>query len=245
VTLLDQTLLINVAAGLGVAGAVYLSDLAHRPQDRWFLVVGAIPFWPIYLPVLLARRGAAATDGPNHATAPDALDLAISQVDAELIAALESLDGWISDVLTRERDRLKELRTAWDTQAGRIREIDRLLAQPEGDGSPPEGSNERLRQSEEARRQNMDRLRSLRQKSYDDLIATLAWVRALVSLIHVAKFTGQPAARAEELVAQIAATVEGVAEIRSEEECPLILKTDPSQFFGSKNAPIPHDMGAK
>ncbi len=48
-------------------------------------------------------------------------------------------------------------------------------------------------------------------------MGTLAWVRELVSMIHLAKFTGAPAARAEELVAQIAAAVEGISAVTWQE----------------------------
>ncbi len=58
----------------------------------------------------------------------------------------------------------------------------------------------------------------MRERTYQDLIATLAWVRELVSMIHLAKFTGAPASRAEELVAQIAAAVEGVSAMTWQEE---------------------------
>jgi hypothetical protein len=46
-----------------------------------------------------------------------------------------------------------------------------------------------------------------------DLVGTPAWVRELVTVIHLAKFSGPPAARAEELVAQIAASVQGLSEV--------------------------------
>ena len=69
-------------------------------------------------------------------------------------------------------------------------------------------TNSPLRQ---ARRNNVERLKRVRQRAYEDLFGTLAWVRELVSMIHLAKFTGAPASRAEELVAQIAATVEGLS----------------------------------
>ena len=48
-------------------------------------------------------------------------------------------------------------------------------------------------------------------------MGTLAWVRELVSMIHLAKFTGAPASRAEELVAQIAAAVEGISAVTWQE----------------------------
>ena len=82
----------------------------------------------------------------------------------------------------------------------------------------PEVLNERVRQSREARRQNIERLRQVRQRAHEDLMGSLAWVRELVSMIHLAKFTGAPAARAEELVAQIAAAVEGLSEVTWREE---------------------------
>ena len=71
----------------------------------------------------------------------------------------------------------------------------------------------RRSQSELARRANFERLRRVRRHAYDDLMGTLAWVRELVSMIHLAKFTGAPASRAGELVAQIAAAVEGVSAV--------------------------------
>ncbi len=66
--------------------------------------------------------------------------------------------------------------------------------------------------------QNIERLRLVRQRVYDDLLGNLAWVRELVSMIHLAKFTGAPASRAEELVAQIAAAIEGLSDLTWREE---------------------------
>jgi len=182
------------------------------------------------------------------------MSAAISQVDAELEAALNSLDGWAEDVLARERDRIRELRATWIAQADRIREMDHLLAvlaptltsaptltllsqsetrvearvETRGIGAEPEllmkGSYQdspaknRLLQSQEACQHNINRLRLVRQRTYEDLLSNLAWVRELVSMIHLAKFTGAPASRAEELVAQIAAAVEGLADVTWRED---------------------------
>jgi hypothetical protein len=45
------------------------------------------------------------------------------------------------------------------------------------------------------------------------LLGTLAWVRELLSLLHLARFTGAPPARAEELLAQATAASQGLAEV--------------------------------
>ena len=210
-TLFGQTLILYLVIGVAVAGAVYLTT---GPR-RWFRAATAVPFWPVYLPLLLTR---AAANGPGPSDAatggPDEWSAAIERTDRELAAALGSLDGWAEDVLARERGRIRDLRTAWLSQARRIREMDRLLAQPEfaGDADDaPAPPDDRLRASRAARRQNVDRLCGLRQRAADDLARSLAWVRELVSMIQLAKFSGAPAARAEELVAQIAAAVEGLS----------------------------------
>jgi len=206
--------------------ALLVSEKLQSRTERWFSVATALPFWPFYVPVLLAREQNAA---PRPATgSPDAMAAAIGQVDAELEAALNSLDGWAEDVLAREKDRIRELREAWYIQANRVREMDRLFDTGFdrlmlGDRARNEESrkapvNNRLALSEEACRQNIERLRCVRRRAYDDLMGSLAWVRELVSMIHLAKFTGAPASRAEELVAQIAAAVEGLSDLTWREE---------------------------
>jgi hypothetical protein len=225
-SLFGQTLILYLVVGAGVAGAVYLTARAGGRPGHWFLVATAVLFWPLYLPMLLSSaRTAESSDAPP--APPDELTVAISQVDAELAAALGSLDGWAEEVLIREKVRLRDLSAAWLAQARRIREMDRVLAQPEYAGEdfselPPapqvSAAGDRLQSCRQARRQNVERLRRLRQRAYDDLMGSLAWVRELVSMIHLAKFSGAPAARAEELVAQIAAAVEGLSELTWQEE---------------------------
>jgi hypothetical protein len=225
--IVGPTILIYLLIGVGVAVALSVSQKPRTRAEYWFTVTTAVPFWPFYIPMLLANEQTIPVHKVTHEPPPpkDEMAVAIAQVDAELEAALNSLDGWASDVLSRERDRIHELRTAWTTQSERIREMDRLLQDP-GASSPVDeigtvmssGTAERLRRSQQVRRQNFERLRQVRRRAYEDLMATLAWVRELVSMIHLAKFTGAPAARAEELVAQIAAAVEGLSELTWQDE---------------------------
>jgi hypothetical protein len=219
-----QLLLVYLMAGTGVAGAVYLSDRSPHAGARAFRVLTALFFWPLYLPVLLAPqtiRPDALPPEDQPLPPVDELAHVISQVNAELDGALHSLDGWAEGVLAREKDRLRELRTAWMTQADRIRAMDRVLARQElvrlPDHPLPQQVNgaisARLHASQEVIRQNHDRLKQVRRRALEDLLGTVAWVRELVSMIHLAKFTGAPVSRAEELVAQIAAAVEGLSAV--------------------------------
>jgi len=223
---LTETILFYLLFGAGIATAVALRRRRGMPAGRLFEIGTAFFFWPLYLPILLARPAPAFSEQPPTerppAGAPDELAAAISQVEAELETALDSLDGWAENVLAREHDRFAELRAAWRSQAERIGQLDRLLAAASasadagtGDAARDEkaGGNLRIQRSEQARRENFERLHTVRARLHDDLMGTLAWVRELVSMIHLAKFTGAPASRAEELVSQIATAVEGLSKV--------------------------------
>ncbi len=212
---LSETMLFYFLIGLAVAVAVWIAAV-DRPNQRLFRAVTAVLFWPLYVPMLLT---------PEHVQEPrqdptpppaDELSGKIAEVERELDAAFSSLDGWAEDALSRERDRIVELRSAWNSQADRIREMDHLLAnsyvstQVDDEQDRP---SDLIHQSEQARRDNFARLHQVRDRAYKDLTTTLARVRELVSLIHLAKFTGAPASRAEQLVIEIAASVQGLSEV--------------------------------
>jgi hypothetical protein len=213
--------------GFGVATAVFLSDSRRARMLPVFRLASAVLFWPLYVPILLAsaRPGAQPEVAPSQSDR-DAMSRAISQVEAELETALKSLDGWVEDVLAHEAGRFHELSTAWRASADRIREMDRLLTKTEPADLPAapavagEGASERYHHSEQSRRANLARLRDVRNQAFEDLMGTLAWVRELVSMIHLAKFTGAPASRAEELVAQIAAAIEGISAVTWQDRGP-------------------------
>jgi hypothetical protein len=215
------TTIFYLVIGAGVATAVFLAEEGRSPAGRGLRAATATIFWPLFLPILLAGpRPQPASAGSGADEPRDELTEAIARVEAELDAAFSSLDGWAEDVLAHEAGRLRELRTALTAQATRIREMDRLLdgaeTEPAGPIATAPATAEaggRRSQSELARRANFERLGRVRRHAYDDLMGTLAWVRELVSMIHLAKFTGAPASRAGELVAQIAAAVEGVSAV--------------------------------
>ncbi len=228
--------LLYLLVGGGVAAAVYLSDLPRTPGERTFQVATAPVFWPLYLPLLLARPGAPPSDAVAAGSDQDDLATAIAQADAELaaalasfrdwaedltsrpaperwvLAALDTLDGWADGVLAREQSRIEELRRAWNVQARRIREMDRVLAATAAEEA---SQTDRFPRSREARREVLERLRAVREQTYDELLVSLDRVRELASRIHLARFTGAPPSRAEELITQIAAAIEGLSSISS------------------------------
>ena len=226
------TIFFYLMIGVGIAMALGVSDETGSSKDKIFERLTAPFFWPIYIPVLLANRSAVPViDGKK--TRPrvnDGMSQLIGQVESELETAFGSLEGWAQHVFVDERNRITELKVAWHQQADRIRELDQLLevtskeavtSEPDPNPTPhansadqtqgPSAENQtRIANCEQTRRENLAKLKAVRTQMYDNLMSTLAWVRELVTMIHLAKYTGAPASRAEELVRQIASAVEGL-----------------------------------
>ncbi len=234
---LTTTLLFYLLFGGAVAAAANLAPDADRSGPRWFRTMTSVVFWPLYLPALLQRPAnpiGKATDGGCSGTSPgeeiaarDEISAAIHQVESELDLALNSLGGWSDGVLAREQHRFEELRLAWHTQAEKIRDLDRILGHlvPTDTvaNAPAAKPGDRIATSNMARQANITRLHALRDQLHVDLMNTLAWVRELVTMIHLAKYTGAPASRAEELVMQIATSIEGLSEVAAwrGDDCPM------------------------
>lgn len=200
---LAETTLFYLLAGAAIGAAELLRRDGVGPVERAFRTGAALLFWPVFLPPLLARPAAA----PAPTTLPDdEMATAIERVGRELATAFSDIDGWAGEALAGATARLPELRRALDAQAHRVRDIDRVLREAAENGSPPAAG--RAAKSETSRRENVARLRETRERTREDLMGTLAWIRELVSMIHLARFTGAPPSRAEELVRQIADAVE-------------------------------------
>jgi hypothetical protein len=216
---LASTMVLYFMLGVGVAGALLVREGLQGAAGGVRLAIACV-FWPLYVPVLLAPQPSARDNAPDAVESNDATGdpilAEIARVESELESALRTLDGWAEGALALEDARFDELSNAWRVQAQRIQELGDLLNASEEQSSVPDDPMlppDSIRQSVRARRDNIERLRQLHQRMQNDLLGNLAWVRELVTLIHLAKYTGAPASRAEELVAQIAAAVEGLSEV--------------------------------
>jgi hypothetical protein len=201
---LGPTLVLYLIVGVAVAVALYLTDRPRPGGERTLRLGTALPFWPFYLPILLSRPSSAPISTADEWTRT------LTMVERELDLALSALNDWIG-IAEEPRRRVEKLREAWTEQAERLREMDRLLARPEyaaAEEDPLIAAAPEVRQSLAARHQNVECLRQVRRKAEADLLASLAWVRELVSRIHLARFTDAPTSRGEEILAALAAGVE-------------------------------------
>ena len=126
--MLGPTVVLYAVVGAGVAAAVYLSP--GMVSGRRVNVLLAIPFWPLYLPLLLARPRTDVTPGTDSLP-DDKMTAAILQVDGELSTVLSTLDGWAVEVRADEKERLALLRDA-PVSPGGAHSLDGPSAGPAG-----------------------------------------------------------------------------------------------------------------
>src|SRR5947209_3849646 len=99
---LGTTGILYLLIGVGVAVAV--AARGGSGSELAFRVLAAIPFWPLFVPLLLSAKETAWPPEAGVTPPPcDELSTAIAQADTELEGALGSLDGWAEHVLSRER----------------------------------------------------------------------------------------------------------------------------------------------
>src|SRR5438132_6696546 len=101
--LLVETAIFYLLLGGAVAVAVFIRGRTTPGHTLGLHVAAACLFWPLFLPVLLAQPSADDVNGDTKTQSSrsdrDAMAAAISQVETELDAALEGLDGWAENVL--------------------------------------------------------------------------------------------------------------------------------------------------
>jgi hypothetical protein len=111
-SLLLETAIFYSLIGCGVAVAIFVRGDARSQLATLAPSVCAIVFWPLFVPMLLASSPSdTLTEHNGHSPQPptdDSMTAAINQVETELDAALEGLDGWAENVLADESPRLEE-----------------------------------------------------------------------------------------------------------------------------------------
>ena len=104
--LLLETAIFYGLIGCGVAVAIYVRGETRSNVATLATCTAAAMFWPLFIPTLLSTNDTSdavnAADEMLPLAATDPITAAINQVEAELDAALDGLDGWAENVLASE-----------------------------------------------------------------------------------------------------------------------------------------------
>lgn len=213
----SETCLFYLVIGLAVAVAVWTRwpQTGSRSARGWN-AVAAVLFWPVYLPILLVPTEEIPEEALPAETGQTPVHFyRIETVKHELQEALAFVSRKARSPFHDDAGRFDELFTAWEAQARRIGQLDRILStsQAELPASIPADHSEPAQRFETARRQNLAQLATVREQAERDLVLSLTRVRELISAIYVAELTGSMETRAEELIQEIEDSLDGMFQV--------------------------------
>lgn len=217
-----ETTVLYLLIGLVVAAALLLREEPGQGlAGRLALVGGALCFWPILAPGLLASRAPRREQPP--VVASTALATRIAAAQEQLLSALGRMDGLAEEILAPEVARIRGLSGALHTMERRCSEMGALLATPEFDearalallaelGGRGRGDEDPRLQSVRARLKNIERLRAMERGTADELERVLLKLEELSSQLALLKFAGRPEAEVVRLIKELAESVSGITD---------------------------------
>jgi DNA repair ATPase RecN len=211
------TLIVYAIIGCSVGAATLLQ------RDGVAGALLAAAFWPMFLPLLLARSRAPAEHVFEPPVVVGEIDERIAANEARLCSALTKLEGIALEVLEPEIARVHGLARALRAMAKREREMEELLATPElsierakallEDLAARNGQGDDTRlESVRARMKNIERLAAMKRRYGDELERALLKMEEMSSHMVLLKFADRPESEVLSMIKDIAASVECVAE---------------------------------
>lgn len=219
---LSETAVLYGILGLVVASAMSLQSTGSKAWRLPLFLAWTI-LWPFFAPSLFGGALDRTSPVRRARSRPDGSDPRIAVAQEQLLSALEGVDGVAKEVLSLELARIQKLVAALAAMEGRLHEMDALLADPELDldradaalreieARAPVQDDPRL-QSLHARRRNIEQLRQMRERTSQDLERALLKMEEMRSQVLLLRFANRPETELIELVKEIAASVEGLAE---------------------------------
>jgi hypothetical protein len=235
---ITETSIIYTIIGAVVAAAMWLATPTEHFVIRTSRFALHTVLWPFFAPILLGRS-LQMDPHPERRPALNALgessrvqqDPRVQQAEQRLLDALAGLDGVAEDVLGSEMSRVRDLAGSLAAMAGRMSEMDELLATDEFDEERAQLALEAIcgqedlqdvqhgaadrrarRDSVGARLRNIRRLKQMRQALSADLERAILKIEEISSQIRLLRFADRPEHEVSELIQDFAATVEGLSE---------------------------------
>lgn len=212
-----ETSIIYGLVGLAVAAALLLREDQGGVARRAVTFVSGVAFWPVFAPVLFAGR---ARPPPQQRRAT--FRGRIEDAQAQLLEALGRVQG-MAEMVAPELARVRGLAGSLEAMEERVGEMDEMLATPEFDAAVAQAALSDLGrrgipdgdprvQSVRSRLKNIERLKTMRERTCEDLERIVLKIEEMISRLQLLKFAGRPDAEVVQLFKEIADSVEEVSE---------------------------------
>ena len=178
--------------------------------------------WPFFAPTIFGHAVSQSGSQPK----PEVLSTPPSRLHAaqnRLLAAIHSLDGLAESVLSPQVAQIDAMMQSLNTAENRLGEMEKLLGSQEFDLSQVDaalgqlhtqgyGEDEPRVRSLHARRRNIERLQTMRDRTREELERALVRLEEMSSQVLLLRFADQPETKLAHLLKEVADNVDDVAD---------------------------------
>ena len=216
-----ETLILYLIIGVVVASTM---RVVGSRSDRTPSLLGMatwLTLWPFFAPTIFGH----AVSQSGIQSRPDVRSTPPTRLHAaqnRLLAAIHSLDGLAESVLSPQITQIDVMMQSLNTAENRLGEMEKLLSSQEFDLSQVDtalgqlhtqgyGEDEPRVRSLYARRRNIERLQTMRDRTCEELERALVRLEEMSSQVLLLRFADQPEARLANLLKDVADNVDDVA----------------------------------
>jgi chromosome segregation ATPase len=219
-----ETFMIYLVIGMVVATALWVAHGRMLRVAAVFDLVTWVMLWPFFAPLLFGQ--ALTTDSPRvSSTRPrDAKESRLHETQQRLLQAIGRLDGLAEGVIKPQLTQIDAMVRSLDVAEHRLQEMEEMLRSREFDMTQVDAALHDLRgkgyddkeprvRSLGARRRNIERLQTMRDRTRDELDRALVKLEEISSQVLLLRFADQPETKLASLLKEVAGNVDGLATV--------------------------------
>jgi hypothetical protein len=218
------TFMIYLIIGMVVATALWIAHGHTLSVSAVFDLVTWTLLWPFFAPLLFGQALAVASPRINSAAQRDVKDSRLHETQQRLLQAIGRLDGLAEGVINPQLTQIEAMVRSLDVAEHRLQEMEEMLHSREfnmarvdvalHDMRDKGYDDEELRvRSLHARRRNIERLQTMRDRTRDELDRALIKLEEISSQVLLLRFADQPETKLASLLKEVAGNVDGLATV--------------------------------
>ncbi|MSQ48692.1 MAG: hypothetical protein EXR78_09980 [Deltaproteobacteria bacterium] len=224
-----ETFMIYLVIGMVVATALWVAHGRTLSVSAVFDLLMWALLWPFFAPLLFGQ--ALASDSSrvssprgNSERARDTKESRLHETQQRLLQAIGRLDGLAEGVIKPQLTQIDAMVRSLDVAEHRLQEMEEMLHSHEFDMTQVDAALHDLRskgyndeeprvRSLGARRRNIERLQSMRDRTHDELERALVKLEEISSQVLLLRFADQPETKLASLLKEVAGNVDGLATV--------------------------------
>src|SRR5262245_16648015 len=219
-----ETFMIYLVIGTVVAVAMWITSSRTLSVPAVFDLITRAILWPFFAPLLFGKAASVASLPTSTERRHEGKESCLHETQQRLLQAIGRLDGLGEGVIKPQLTQIDAMARSLDAAERRLQEMEELLHSREFDMARVDAALHELRgkgydeeeprvRSLHARRRNIERLQTMRDRTRDELERALVKLEEISAQVLLLRFADQPETKLAVLLKEVAGNVEGLATV--------------------------------